>query len=213
MRRKVFLIVLVAAMAMPVTADAGDWILRVRGIGVTPNDSSDEIGDFGSTVAVDSAYTIEVDVTYMFMKSLGIELIAATTSHDLSASGGDLNGANLGTVKLLPPTATLQFHPFGEGMFDFYIGAGINYTFFYSYDLSSALADLGVTDIEFSNSFGLAGNVGLSLNLGKHFHINADLKYIQLNTDADIKVNGDTLDSVNVDINPWVYGLGVGWKF
>ena len=186
----------------------------LRGISVDPNDSSEDIGETGSTVAVDSAVTVEVDVTYMFAPSLGIELIAATTGHDLTASGGALNGADLGSVKVLPPTLTLQWHPFGEpGLLDFYIGAGINWTYFYSYDLSDDLAGLGVTDIGFSNSFGFAGDIGLSVYLGNNFHINGDIKYIQIQTDADIKVGADTLDKVSTDINPWVFGLGVGWKF
>ena len=55
--------------------------------------------------------------------------------------------------------------------------------------------------------------VGLSVYIGDHFHINGDIKYIQIQTDADIKVGADTLDKVKTDINPWVFGLGVGWKF
>jgi outer membrane protein len=204
---------MIAMLAMPVAADAGDWILRLRAINVDPNESSDEIGATGSEVAVDSATTLEVDVTYMFSNNFGVEVIAATTKHDLSATGGDLNGASLGSVKVLPPTAVLQWHPFPGGLLDFYVGAGINYTYFYSYDLSDDLAGLGVTDINFSNSFGLAGDIGLSVNLGKSFHINGDIKYIQIQTDADIKVGSDTLDKVKTDINPWVFGLGVGFRF
>lgn len=213
MRTKVLLIAMIAAIAIPVAADAGDWILRARVINVDPNESSEEIGDFGSKVAVDSATTLEVDVTYNFTKRVGVEVIAATTKHDLSAAGGDLAGASAGSVKVLPPTAVLQFHPFPAGLFDFYLGAGVNWTLFYSYDLSDALAGLGVTDIKFDNSFGLAGDIGLNINLGESFLINADVKYIQIGTDAAIKVGADTLDKVKVDIDPWVIGVGVGWRF
>jgi outer membrane protein len=213
MKFKALIIVLIAMLAMPVAADAGDWIVRLRGISVNPNDSSDEIGDFGSEVSVDSAATLEVDVTWMFANNFGLELIAATTKHDLAASGGDLAGASVGSVKVLPPTLTFQWHPFPEGLLDFYVGAGVNYTYFYDYSLSDDLAGLGVTDIKFSNSFGLAGNVGLSVYLGNHFHINGDIKYIQIQTDADIRVDDATLDEVSVDINPFVFGLGVGWRF
>jgi outer membrane protein len=213
MRIKGLVIVIIALLAMPAVADAGDWILRVRGINISPNDSSEKIGDTGSEVTVDSKTTIEVDVTYMFSPNFGVEVIAATARHDLAASGGALAGANLGSVKVLPPTATLQWHPFPEGLLDFYLGAGVNYTYFYSYDLSNDLADLGVTDIEFDNSFGLAGQVGLSVNLGKSVHLNGDVKYIQISTDADIKVGSESLDVVGVDVDPWVYGVGIGFRF
>ena len=213
MRIKGLVIVIIALLAMPAVADAGDWILRVRGINISPNDSSDPIGDFGGEVSVDSKTTIEVDVTYMFSPNWGVEVIAATARHDLGVSGGDLNGANLGSVKVLPPTATLQWHPFPEGLHDFYLGAGVNYTLFYSYDLSGDLEGLGVTDVDFSDSMGLAGQVGLSINLGKSFHINGDVKYIQIDTEADLKAGSDTILSVETDVNPWVYGIGIGYKF
>ena len=36
---------------------------------------------------------------------------------------------------------------------------------------------------------------------------------MKIGTDADIMVGGNTLDSVKVDIDPWVFGLGVGYRF
>jgi len=213
MRTRTVLLVLAALLVVSTAADAQDWILRVRAIAVEPNDDSEQIGDTGSEVAVDSANTIEVDLTYMFTKRLGLEVIAATTKHDLSATGGAVGGADLGSVKVLPPTLTLQLHPFPGGLFDLYVGAGVNFTMFYSYDLSDDLAGLGVTDVGFDDSFGLAGNLGLNINLGDRFLINGDIKYVQITTTADVKVGGEILDSVDVDINPWVFGLGVGFRF
>lgn len=213
MKKSIILIALFAMIAAPVVADAGEWILRARVINVAPNESSDEILNFGGEVAVDDATTLEVDITYMFSNHFGLEVIAATTKHDLSAAGGDLDGAALGSVKLLPPTAVLQWHPLPEGLFDFYIGVGINYTLFYSYSLSDPLAGLGVTDLSFDNSFGFAGDIGLDINLGDNFLINADVKYIQISTDVDVNASGDTLGTIGVDIDPWVFGLGLGWRF
>ena len=212
MKRVALGMVLVMFLA-PAVTDAGDWILRLRAISIDPNESSEEIGELGSEVAVDSATVPEVDITYMFTERLGLEVVAAIADHDLSATGGAVNGADLGTVSLLPPTAVLQLHPFPGGLFDFYIGAGVNFTTFYDYDLSDDLAGLGVTDIEFDDSFGLAGNIGLSVYLGDHFHFNGDIKYIQITTDAEVIAGSATLDTVGVDIDPWVYGVGVGWKF
>jgi outer membrane protein len=211
--RRIALILVVCTILAPAVTSAGDWVLRLRAINISTNESSAKIGDTGSEVAVDSATVPEVDLTYMFTKRLGVEVVAAVADHDLSASGGALSGADLGTVSLLPLTVVAQFHPFPGGLFDFYVGAGVNFTTFYDYDLSGTLADIGVTDIEFDDSFGLAGDVGLSIYFGDHLHINGDIKYIQISTDAKIRVGSDTLDTVSVDIDPWVFGLGVGWKF
>jgi len=213
MKKSLILIALVAMIAAPVVADAGEWILRARVINIAPNESSDPILGFGGEVAVDDATTLEVDVTYMFSSHFGLEVVAATAKHDLAAAGGDLDGASLGSVKLLPPTAVLQWHPLPEGLFNFYIGVGINYTLFYGYDLSDPLAGLGVTDLGFDNSFGFAGDIGFDINLGENFLINADVKYIQITTDVDVNAGDATLGTIGVDIDPWVFGVGLGWRF
>lgn len=211
---KRFALMLVLAMILvPNITEAGDWVVRVRAINISPNESSGTIGDSGSEVAVDSATVPEVDITYMMTPNFGFELVAAVADHDLAASGGALNGADLGTVSILPPTLVLQWHPFPGGLFDFYLGAGVNYTNFYDYDLSSTLAGIGVTDIGFDGSFGLAGDVGLSIYFGDSFHLNGDIKYIQISTDAEIKTADGVLDTVSVDIDPWVFGVGIGWRF
>jgi len=202
-----------ALLLIPNIGAAQDWILRARVIDIDPDVTSQEIGDTGSAVAVDSAYTLELDVTYMFNKSVGLEVIAATAEHDLAASGGALNGADLGSVWVLPPTATLQWYIIPEGMLNLYAGVGINYTVFYSYDLSADLAGLGVTDIDFDNSFGIAGDLGVNLNFSDNWMINGDIKYIQIGTTADIMTADGVLDSVDVDVDPWVFGIGVGYRF
>lgn len=213
MKTKAFLIIMIAMLAIPASAASGDWILRARFIAVDPNDSSSEIGATGSTIGVDNAYTLELDATYMLSNSFGLELIAATTNHDLYAVHGALAGASAGSVKVLPPTLTLQWYIIPEGFLNFYVGVGLNWTYFYSYDLSSDLYNIGVTDVNFSNSWGIAGDIGVNLNFNEHFMINADIKYIQISTDAQIMVGADTLDTVKVDIDPWVFGLGVGYRF
>jgi outer membrane protein len=211
--KRIALILAVGMILVPSVTNAGEWVVRLRAINISPNESSGQIGDTGSEVAVDSATVPEVDITYMMSPNFGLELIAAVADHDLAAAGGALNGADLGTVSILPPTLVLQWHPFPGGLFDFYVGAGVNYTNFYDYDLSETLASIDVTDIGFDSSFGLAGDVGLSVFFGDHFHLNGDIKYIQISTDAEIRTADGVLDTVSVDIDPWVFGLGVGWKF
>ena len=106
MRTKAILFIVVALLVLPNIADAQNWILRARAIGVEPNDSGQEIGETGSEVAVDSAYTLELDITYMLNTHFGIEVIAATAKHDLAAAGGALNGADLGCRRRRPSSGT-----------------------------------------------------------------------------------------------------------
>ena len=212
--RKPALVLLFTVLLVPAVTDAADWIARLRVIDVSPNDSSGTILDTGTGVAVDSATTIEVDITMMLSDTWGLELIAATTKHDLSTSGGDLDGASAGSVKVLPPTLTLQYHfPTGGGWHP-YLGAGINFTLFYDYELSSDLEGLGVSDIEFDNSFGFAGNLGVDIDLSDRWLFNLDVKYILIDTAPEIELaDGGYLDRVEVNIDPWVFGVGVGIRF
>ena len=191
-----------------------NMMFRARVINVAPNDSSSQILDTGTEVAVDDAIVPEIDLTYMFRQNWGLEIIAATSPHDLSTEKGALGGADAGEVWVLPPTLTLQYHSgFGEA-FDFYAGLGVNYTLFYNYDLSDDLAALGVTDIDYDGSFGLAANLGMDFRISDKWVFNIDLKYIDIATEADLKVaDNTTLATVDVDINPIVFGLGVGYRF
>lgn len=213
MARKICLALALMLLVLPVIAEAqGNWILRLRGISISPNDSSSEILDTGTEVTVDSKTTFEVDLTYMFSDNVGLEVIAATARHDLATTGGALGGADAGSVKVLPPTVTLQYF-FGTETIRPYIGAGVNFTYFYSYDLSEDLAGLGITDVEFSTSFGFAGDVGIDFSLGGSWLLNLDAKYIMISTDADLMVGSEVLDTIDVDVDPWVYGIGIGYRF
>lgn len=193
---------------------AGEGVLfRGRIINVAPNDDSSQILDTGTEVTVDDAFVPEVDLTYMFSKTWGLEVIAATSPHDITAEGGALAGADAGEVWVLPPTFTLQYHFGWDTAVDFYAGVGLNYSLFYSYDLSDDLAAQGVTDIDFDDSFGFSGQVGVDFKIGGNWVFNIDLKYIDINTEAELQVGDAVLDTIDVDINPFVSGVGVGYRF
>lgn len=195
-------------------AGDGKWILRGRLITVAPNEDSTQIGATGSEVAVDDAFVPELDLTYMFNANWGLEVIAATSPHDLSAKGGALDGADAGEVWVLPPTFTLQYHFGSNSNVDFYLGVGLNFSLFHSYDVSDDLVGLGVNDIDFDNSVGPAGNMGFDFKINENWVFNLDVKYIGISTDADLKLaTGGTLDTVEVDINPIVAGIGIGYRF
>lgn len=202
--------------ALPIAAPAqGDWLVRGRLIHVAPNDSSGAVtGIPGSGVGVDSDSTLELDFTYMLTSNLGLELILATTRHDLNGEGTIAGLGRIGESGVLPPTLTLQYHFAPRAAVRPYAGVGVNYTLFYGAESSAALDSAlgGATDISLSNSFGLAAQAGMDVSLSKDWFMNLDLKYIQIDTKATLATGGTTR-TVNVDINPWVFGVGVGRRF
>ncbi|WP_299335547.1 OmpW family outer membrane protein [uncultured Psychroserpens sp.] len=177
-------------------ADFSKWQARFRVIAVVPS-PDDDID--GADVDISTTFVPEVDFTYFFNKNLAAELILATTKHEVEIE----NGPDLGYVWLLPPTLNLQYHFYADD-FKPYVGAGINYTIFYGEDAGDA------EDIDYENSVGFSLQAGLDYNLNDKWFLNLDVKKLFLNT--DVTVNNDS-ESVKVDINPLVVGLGVGLKF
>lgn len=212
--KKWFTLILCTFMAtMAFAQDESSWIVRGRLISVSPNDDSSTILTTGTGVTVDSDVVPELDFTYMFNKSWGLELILATSNHQIDTEKGDLAGADAGDVWVLPPTLTLQYHFVNTEKLGVYAGVGLNYSLFYSYDLSEDLAGLGITDIDFDNSLGASAQVGVDINMKGNWFFNLDLKYIQIDTEASLMVNDTTFDTLDVDIDPFVFGIGVTRRF
>lgn len=188
---------------LPVNALAendGPWMVRARVIGVLPDESAD-IVPIGGDTKIDDTVVPELDFTYFFAKNWAAELILATTPHDVSHTP---TGLDLGSVWLLPPTLTLQYH-FAPDSKSFrpYVGAGVNYTIFYNVDEPAGL------DIDYGDSFGFALQAGVDFPIGNGWSINADVKKIFINTDVTIA----GVAHADVDIDPWVVGLGVGYRY
>jgi outer membrane protein len=179
--------------------DYSKWQARFRIISVIPS-AGDDIDD--ADVAISTAFVPELDFTYFFNKNLAAELILGTAKHNVEVEDADVD---LGHVWLLPPTLNLQYH-FYAGDIKPYIGAGINYTFFYGVD------DGDTAGMEYDNSFGFSFQAGLDYNLNDKWFLNLDLKKLLLSTDVKVDT-GEGVLPVEVDINPLIVGLGIGMKF
>ncbi|HSN45871.1 MAG TPA: OmpW family outer membrane protein [Casimicrobiaceae bacterium] len=186
-------IALALPLALPATADAQSWMARVRAIDIAPNVSSSING-----LDVDNAWVPELDFTYFFSKNLAAELILATARHEVT-----LNGTSVGKVSILPPTITVQYHFTDLGAWKPYVGGGINFTYFYNVGLTNPL---GLSD---DWSVGGALQAGLYYEIQKNVYLNLDVKYVWVSND----VTAGSATIGDLKINPWVFGLGVGWRF
>lgn len=187
---------------------AGDFMIRARGILVEPDEGA-SISPIGGDADIDEQFVPEVDFSYFITDNIALELIAAVTPHDVTATGTSVGNVDLGDVWLLPPTLTVQYHPLPKDKLSPYIGAGINYTHFFSDDIPGGGA---VTGIDYDDSFGFALQAGVDYFISDNFFLNVDLKKVFINTDVTINT---TLGQVNadVDIDPSIIGVGVGYKF
>ena len=186
------------------TGVAGHWQFRLRGVAVIP-DASGTVKVAGiplaGSVSVTNSFIPEVDATYFLTDHIGFEVIAGTTQHSVhQTTAGDV-----GSVWLLPPTLTAQYHFSPDSsLFRPYVGAGINYTFFYS--PRSPLPNVG-----YSNNFGWALQAGTDVPLGSGpYFLNFDVKKIFLTT--EMKAEGGIIQT-HATLNPWLIGAGVGVRF
>jgi outer membrane protein len=201
------------AAATPAAKDSftgksgGDFMVRLRGIAVIPRDHSDYIDPIGGHVEQTNAYVPELDLTYFITDNFAVEAIAAITKHDGKAKNTAAGDVDLGSVWVLPPTVTLQYHPLPKEKFSPYIGAGVNYTFFFNDDTPD---DGPVKSIHYSDSFGWALQAGIDYAITDSLYLNVDVKRLFVSTKASI--NGGDIKS-KVDVDPWIVGAGLGFKF
>ena len=187
------------------------WQVRLRAVGVAPDESA-KIGIIGGDVAISNALIPELDFTYFFTEHFAAELILGTAKHDVKAINTLAGDVDLGSVWLLPPTLTAQYHFYtsDQKVFKPYIGAGVNYTLFYNVKSGD------VAGVEYDNALGYAAQVGFDLMLDDTFFINFDAKRLFLSTDVTVDASnlapGLSIPA-EVDINPWLIGVGVGMKF
>jgi len=182
------------------------WMIRARLLSVVPDDDSSTITTIGGNAEVDDALSGDVDFSYFFSDHIAAELTLAVSEHDVEAVNTSSGDIDLGDVKLLPPTLTLQYHLIPGGKIRPYVGAGVNYTVFFDDDPGDA------TGIDYDNAFGLALQAGVDIEIDEHWAINFDVKKIWLETDVSVRALGTTVKT-DVDIDPWLFGAGLAYRF
>lgn len=200
--------------------EAGDFIVRAGAAMVDPNENSGTISPAAISpageVGIDDDIQLGLTGTYMFTDNIGLELLAATPfTHTISLEG-DLAGlGSLATAKHLPPTISLQYFFNNDSNFTPYIGAGVNYTMMLETEITSngeaVLGSLGITDtsIDADDSVGLSLQAGLDMALTDNIILGAAVWYMDIETEIEVA----NAVKVDLDIDPWVYMVSVGYKF
>ena len=187
------------ALPMLAQAQATPWLVRVHALNL---DSANK-DSTGLDLTVNNKVFPEVDVSYFFSPNFAAELILTyPQKHDIRS-----NGNNIGTLKHLPPTLSLQYHVTGMS-FRPYVGAGINYTNFSAVKFAPAVATALGANVDRS-SFGLAIQAGVDVPVGGGWLLNLDVKKVQIRT--DVTSFGNKVGEFKVD--PVLVSVGIGKRF
>lgn len=180
------------------SAQENPWMVRVRAVNV----EFDNKGAAGTAGVWAKDKTIpEVDISYFFTKNIAAELVL-TYPQKVDVY---LGSANLGHLNVLPPSLLLQYHFTNFGQVKPYVGAGINYTTFGRH------AKLNNNDVTVDkSSIGYAAQVGVDYMIDKHWGVNLDVKYVQIDTNVRSAALGNVGE---LKLNPVTAGVGVTYKF
>lgn len=198
-----------SAMAQdaPRGKQAGDIVLGLGAIGVVPTNGSNRVELIGGTAHASASATPQVDISYFFSRNISVNLIAATSRHDLQVRNSALGNVNLGRVWALPPTVTFQYHPLPASRISPYVGVGVNTTFFYGY---GGAMTAPVNRVRVNTTAGIALNAGVDYEITPHWLANLDVKWI--NMQPGVSVNSGLIHT-RANLNPFVIGASVRYRF
>ena len=195
-------VMLALASPMVMAHEEGDFFMRGGLASVMPNESSDNVLNTGE-LELTNDMQVGLTFTYMMTDNVGIELLAATPfTHDVSTNGL----GKIAEVSHLPPTLMGQYY-FGEADSKYrpYLGAGLNYTTFFE---EKGFGALNNTEVELDDSFGLAVQAGIDVEVNEDWFFNASLWYMDI--DTEVKTSVGTFDA---EIDPYVVMIGMGYTY
>ncbi len=207
---------------------AGDIIVRAGAVTVQTHESTSGVkgdrgtlatlGNIGGKASINNDTQLGLNFAYMVTDHWGVELLAATPfKHNVSIKGTQVPAVadgKLGSFKHLPPTLSAVYYPMDSGsVFQPYVGLGVNYTTFFDESVSSSAKQRGFTSLNINDSWGWAAQVGADYMLTDNIMLNGQIRYIDIDTTAYASHKDLGRAKVNVDVKPWVYMVGLGYKF
>lgn len=190
-------LILAFFIGSPALAQVGgdpQWLVRTTVIGVLTNASSKTLG-----LDVKDTTDVALDITYFATPNIGLNLLATFLNTEVTAKGL----GSIGSVDLLPPILTVQWHFAPQATLRPYVGAGFNYNHF-----SRESGTLSAIHAKIENKFGGVLQVGVDYMLTKNLSLNADLKYLQVKPNVRTDLGNDRLD-----LKATIIGVGLGYRF
>jgi outer membrane protein W len=202
------------ASASPASAQQGETRVGARLLYVNTSAETAPVGDTGSSMVFDSAWTVELDTTWMLGQNLGLEWMITASRHSIDSRGGSLDGLDLGNLWIAESTLTLKYQVPMWGKWSPYAGLGVGGAYIFSSSVSDAAKAVGVHRVRSDLLSGAVVQVGVNYRHGRHWILSADIKYAGLSGDVRLKGEANaTTFWLDTDLDPWLVGIGAALRF
>lgn len=186
--------------------EPGDVLIQLLGEGFY-SDASGSVGQ-GTGWNYDSGPMTAnpaMNLSYFFTKNIAVQTVLAVPQLNVDL---DLGGQKTAATEqwVLPLSIIPQYHFFSDSIVSPFIGAGLTYATLWEKD-----SKLGGADVEVHDTWGGLVNFGLNVKIpDTSWSVALDAKKWWLkSTNVDL----DNSRIGNLTVNPWFFGIGVGYTF
>jgi outer membrane protein W len=199
MRSHVVPIVFLALIAVPIFGqnDVAVWVGKSR-VGTT-NTS-------GASVHFDRGDSFGASWNHFFSAQLSTELAAFAVKHKGTLQVGGVDAFDVGSLRMTPVTAMVQWHLVHFRRIDPHLGGGLAWV--RSDSLHSAdLDNAGIGRVRVKSRIGWAAEAGVMYGITDKLGVGVDARYIGYRPSS-----GPSDASVKLELSPVIYSLGLRWR-
>lgn len=192
----------------PSPKHAGLFEASLGVIGVIPLTTSSHITAIGGQVNATGGVSPELTLSYFVTDNISLQLIAASTQHQISAGNTALGHVDVGSAWVLPPTLTVDYNFMPHQRFSSYVGLGLTVAFFYATSPSEPV----IQKFNLTTAVGPTLDIGFDYNFNGPWYVNVDLKQMFLETSANITSAVGQVKATTW-LDPTVIGASIGYRF
>lgn len=168
-------------------------------------------------IAFDSAYPIDLNLTWRFMDSLSLEFSSTRFTQEVDARRDDFSGY-LGDLTQTPLFLTLRYEQqVHESDIYMYFGVGgayfINELDFKKRGFPDSFFGVNYKNVDIDNSFAFTLSVGSEYRFKENYALCADIKLILNQASFTVDYLDNTTGKEDVGLTSSMFGLGLKYYF
>lgn len=168
-------------------------------------------------IAFDSAYPIDLNLTWKFMDNLSVEFSTTQIKQDVEGRAGDYSGY-MGELTQTPLFLTLRYEQqVHESDIYMYFGVGGAYIMndfdFKKREFPDSFFGVNYKNVDIDDSFAFTLSIGAEYKFKDNFALCGDIKLILNRANFTIDYFNNTKDEEDVGLTSSMFGLGVKYYF